>query len=135
MRLQHDQAAAADALYNDKTSVEQRAVSQLKSTLNVAQNKPELLDEILKSVDALHLKIVSQVTDPNTPGSRIGTYHWEVRSRPSPLQCNEVSGTDQGYSRQKIICFYTIVWMLKCLQTLLSLALCQGDKTSLPKLM
>jgi hypothetical protein len=25
--------------------------------------------------------------------------------------------------------------MLKCLQTLLSLALCQGDKTSLPKLM
>jgi hypothetical protein len=59
----------ADALYNDKTSVEQRAFSQLRSILNLAQNKAELIDEITKSLDALHLKIVSQVMDTNSPCS------------------------------------------------------------------
>jgi hypothetical protein len=71
------------------------------------------------------------------PLPRIRRCHWNLWSRPSTLQPNKVLGTDLLYwqedSRRMIVCVDTIILIQACLQTLLRLAFCQGNKISMVK--
>jgi hypothetical protein len=61
-KLQFDQARASAALSNSRETLETRAISQLRCTLNVVQDDPEVAAEVLEALEKIHSNAIRKVT-------------------------------------------------------------------------
>jgi hypothetical protein len=61
-KLQFDQARASAVLSNSRETLETRAISQLRCTLNVVQDDPEVAAEALEAMEKIHSNAIRKVT-------------------------------------------------------------------------
>jgi hypothetical protein len=64
-KLQQDQARSSAALSNSMETLETCALSQLRTTLNVVQDDPEISSEVLEALEKLHSNVIGKVTNKN----------------------------------------------------------------------